>query len=575
MSESSSLDIYTAVPRVAFGNLESIDPIQTEIIRNALNSAANQMKQALCRTSFSPIIYEVLDFAVAIYDVNIRLLAQAPSLPLFMGTLNFCVKAAVERVGGTDKLYEGDVIIYNDPYGTGAHQQDVALIMPVFFSGNLLGYTAIKAHWLDIGAKEPYCSDTLDCFQEGVIFPGVKLFEKGVLVESIHQIIMANSRLPEAVNGDMRAQCVGLDVGAKAFSEIIEKYGIEEFSICVEAIFDHGESVVRKYLEKIPNGKYIGLGEMDNNGVSEESIPFRITVQIKGSSVDIDFSDCPTQQEGPVNCPLPSTVSAARIAISMLAGGEESPSEGHFRPIKIITQKGSMFHPEKPAPCFLYGWPAMQSIDVIYRAIGTKYPYLVPADSAGDICALLFWGQRSNNNEPWADGSPYPSGQGASNLSDGSSVIHISESATRFPSTEVRESIFPYILNRAELAQDSCGAGEQLGGLGIDFDFEFLDDAFVTATLERTKIKPKGLMGGQCARANDCLIIKPAGIREKIGKTTRYYLPKGTKILLKTGGGGGYGKPRSRSKLKIERDLENELISKDYANKNYGETDEY
>jgi N-methylhydantoinase B len=209
--------IYSAIPKKENLNLEAIDPIKTEIIRNALNSAANQMKQALCRTAFSPIIYEVLDFATAIYDKNVRLLSQAPSLPLFMGTLNFCVEAAVKGVGGVGNLYEGDIIIYNNPYGTGAHQPDVALVMPVFFNHQLIGYTVIKAHWLDIGAKDPYCSDTIDYFQEGIIFPGVKLFEKGKLVESIHKMITANSRLPEAINGDMRAQCVGLNVGAKAF----------------------------------------------------------------------------------------------------------------------------------------------------------------------------------------------------------------------------------------------------------------------------------------------------------------------------------------------------------------------
>ena len=135
----------------------SADPITTEVIRHGLNSAAEQMKRALIRTAFSPVIYEVVDFAVAIYDRQVRLLAQAPSLLIFMGTMNFCVEAAVAEVGGEEALEPGDIILYNYPYGSGSHPQDVAVVMPVFLHDEeLIGYTAIKGHWLDIGGKEPY-----------------------------------------------------------------------------------------------------------------------------------------------------------------------------------------------------------------------------------------------------------------------------------------------------------------------------------------------------------------------------------------------------------------------------------
>ena len=137
-----------------------VDLVTTQVIRNSLNSAAEQMKRALCRTAMSPIIYDVLDFAGAIYDNHYRLLSQAPSLPLFMGTLNFCIEEAVKGVGGEEKLNDGDIIIYNSPYGTGSHPQDAALVAPVFFENELVAYTAIKAHWLDICLL--YTSDAAD-----------------------------------------------------------------------------------------------------------------------------------------------------------------------------------------------------------------------------------------------------------------------------------------------------------------------------------------------------------------------------------------------------------------------------
>jgi N-methylhydantoinase B len=205
------------------------DPITSEIIRNSLNSAAEQMKKALVRSAFSPIIYEVLDFASAIYDKNYCMLSQSPSLPGFMGTLSFCVEQAVKEVGGEENIFDGDIIIYNNPYGSGSHSQDAALVKPVFIENKLIGYTAIKAHWLDTGGKEPYSTDTVDVFQEGTIYPGLKLYKKGKLEEDIFKLIKANSRVPKAIEGDLNAQLNGIIAGANALKRIVNKFGYELF----------------------------------------------------------------------------------------------------------------------------------------------------------------------------------------------------------------------------------------------------------------------------------------------------------------------------------------------------------
>src|SRR3954468_23508670 len=171
--------VYRAGMGSASGAVDA-DPITTEVIRHGLNSAAEQMKRALVRTAFSPVIYEVLDFAVAIYDRDVRLLAQAPSLPFFMGTMNFCVQATLDAVGGEEGLEPGDIVLYNYPYGTGPPPQEAAVGTAVYLHDEeLIGYTTIKGHWLDIGGKEPYSTDTVDVFQEGTIFPGVKLYSRG------------------------------------------------------------------------------------------------------------------------------------------------------------------------------------------------------------------------------------------------------------------------------------------------------------------------------------------------------------------------------------------------------------
>src|SRR5258707_14819754 len=196
-------------------------------------------------------------------------------------------------------------------------------------------------------------------------------------------------------------------------------------------MFDHGERVVRSFFEKIPDGRYVGKGEMDNNGVSADRIPFEVIVEVGGSDVRLDFSGAPEQQAGPVNCPLPSTISSSRVAISMLAGYGEAPNEGHFRAIEVMTRPGTMFHPLPPAPCFIYGWAALQAIEVIYHAISKAVPSAVPAQSGGCICSSGWWGKREENREPRGDRSPPPVGPGALYGGDGSPALALRSAGNR------------------------------------------------------------------------------------------------------------------------------------------------
>lgn len=545
------------------------DPITSEIIRNSLNSAAEQMKRALVRSAFSPIIYEVLDFASAIYDKNFCMLSQSPSLPGFMGTLSFCVEEAVKEVGGEKNLFDGDIIIYNNPFGSGSHSQDAALIKPVYNNDYLIGYTAIKAHWLDTGGKEPYSTDTVDVFQEGTIYPGLKLYSKGVLVEDVYKLIIANTRVPKAIIGDLNAQLNGVVVGARALNRIVNKYGYDLFYASVLDIYNYGEKLVRKSLEKIPDGKYSGFGQMDSNGVDEGEVKFKISIEVKGSDLILDFTEAPKQQNGPINSPLPSTVSKARVAFSMMAGNGEQPNEGFFRPLTVKTKKGSMFNPVSPAPCFLNGWPGLQVIELIYKLLSNKLPEAFPASSGGCLIGAVWWGIRNKDGEPWADGAPHPVGQGGFSTGDGITTMHHNSAGTRMSPSEIWESKNPWLIKKIELVKDSCGAGKFRGGLGLDIEFELLEDTFVTTVVERTKLPPWGINGGKEGRANNVKVIKKNGEIIFIPKISGFKLHKGDKITFMTGGGGGYGDPQLRDSNLIENDLKQGYLSEEYIKQNF------
>ena len=547
----------------------NVDPITTEIIRNSLNSAAEQMKRTLVRCSFSPIIYEVLDFASAIYDTNYCMLAQSPSLPGFMGTLSFCVEQAVKEVGGEKNLFDGDIIIYNNPYGSGSHSQDAAIVKPVYLEKKLIGYTAIKAHWLDTGGKEPYSTDTVDVFQEGTIYPGLKLYSKGELVEDIYKLIVANTRVPKAIIGDLNAQLNGVVAGANALKRIVNKFGYDLFYNSVIEIYNHGEKLVRKSLKRIPNGNYSGFGQMDSNGVDEGLVKFKISIEVKDSNLILDFTEVPDQQNGPINCPLPSTVSKARVAFSMMAGNGEQPNEGFFRPLIIKTRKGSMFDPVSPAPCFLNGWPGLQVIEIIYKILSEKLPEAFPASSGGCLAAAVWWGKREIDGEPWADGAPHPVGQGGFYKGDGVTSMHHNSAGTRISPTEIWESRNPWLIRKIELAKDSCGAGEFRGGLGLNLEFEMLEDTYITTVVERTKLPPWGIKGGKDARANNVEVLKKNGKKFYMPKKSGYKLNKGDSIKFMTGGGGGYGNPSKRKTSLIKNDLKQDYLSEKYVKENY------
>jgi N-methylhydantoinase B len=552
------------------GSAADADPVLTELVRHGLGSAARQMKQALIRTAFSPIIYEVLDFAVALYDPRVRLLAQAPSLPMFMGRLSFAVEAAVAAAGGPAALEPGDVLLYNHPYGTGSHPQDAAVIAPAFDDHGLLGYAAIKAHWLDIGGKDPYSTDTVDLWQEGTIFPGVKLCRRGVIDDDIYRMALANSRTADAVAGDINAELVGVRTGLKALGELVQRFGRERYEAAVERMFDHGEATIRARLLEIPDGEYVGAGTLDSDGLVDEEIPFEIVVRIEGSDVTVDFSRAPDQRSGPINCTLPKTVAVSRVAVGMIAGADDEPNEGHQRPISVVTRPGSLFHPIAPAPSFIGGWASFQALETIQRAFGAALPASVPSCSGGDICSLVWWGTRAATGRPWAEGSAHPVGQGAHAGGDGSSALmHASESATRVTPTEIWETRNPWMVEEVELIPDSGGPGRARGGLGVSYRFRALEDQWLTAVIERTKQPPWALEGGEPGTVNGASLHQPDGTIRRFAKVTRMAVARDAVVSLRTGGGGGYGPAAERDPRAVHDDVREGYVTAGCARRSY------
>jgi N-methylhydantoinase B len=547
------------------------DAITTEVIRHALNAAADQMQLALCRTAFSPIIYELLDLCCSLYDRDIRLLAQGKSLPAWLGTMNFAIESMVDAVGGSAALEPGDVIFSTYGYEIGSHPQDSVTVVPIFYAGELVGYSAVKAHQMDIGGKEIYCTDTTDNFQEGTIFPGVRLYRGGVLQEDLWRTLIANSRMPAALEGDLHATIAAAETGARSIQQLLDKFGTETFADCVERMFSHGEVTVRRFLETIPDGRYVATGALDSCGVTDDPVPYEITIEVDGSDILMDFSAAPPQLPGPTNTPRAMAVSIARYTMMFLAGGgaREFVNEGHLRPIAVRTRPGTMFDATPPAPIFLYNMASRSACDAVLRALADALPDRVMADSGGCLCPVVMWGT-TRDGRVWGTGNVHASGQGASLGGDaGAPLMHINGSGVRLTPCEVLESWFPLVVRRFELAQDSAGAGRHRGGLGTNVAYEMLDDAKCTAVIERSKTPPTGLFGGGTARANRMRVYSPDGETCVYSKVTALPLPPGTVVEVSTGGGGGYGPPEERDPAAVERDVREGYVSLEAARAAY------
>ena len=543
---------------------QSDDPITTQIVRHALASAANQMVKTTVRTAFSPVVYESLDFAAVLYDRDYRLLGQGATLPAFMGTMSFCIEFAVHGVGGAQSLQPGDILLYNVPYGTGSHAQDCAVVMPVFDrAGTLVGYAANKCHWADIGAKNHYCTDTTELFQEGLLLPGVKLYERGVLNNAVYRIILANSRFPDMVEGDLKAQIASCNVGGAELIRIVDRFGYDVFSACVERMIDHGESTVRAFLANVPDGTYRSTCHMDSNGVDDDPIVFDVSVTIEGSDVLIDYSEAPDAQRGPVNCPLPSTVSLSRILLAMIAGSQEAPNEGLFRPLRVRTRRGSMFHPESPAPSFLYGWGLMSAMEGIIDAFADAVPGL-PSGGAGDICSLDLYGA-DELGRPFSTGSALPVGHGANEEHDGAILFVPSLANSRNQSVEITEQQNPLRVEKWEIVPDSGGPGRHRGGPGWQLAYRTLSESRMISVVERTLHPSTGRDGGLPGMPNRLELEHPDGRIELITKVTGRPAAKGSIFRIFCGGGGGYGAPALRTMAAVENDLEDGIVTPEHV----------
>jgi N-methylhydantoinase B len=544
------------------------DPITLEIIQSSLEAISDEMFAAMRKTAMSAIIYEVLDMGTAVTDADGELASSGAGIPAFVGVLDKAVKRIIEL---NDDIRPGDVFATNDPfYGGVTHLNDVVLAMPVFAEGRLVAWTANIAHWNDVGGMVPgsISNEAKEVWQEGLRLPAVKLIAEGEPIRSVMEIMKANSRLPDFLQGDMWAGIAAARVGQRRIAEVVAKYGLDTFITALREFMDYGEQVALRALQDLPKGKFSLAEEQDSGTV------YKVTVEITDDEFVVDLRDNPDQDDGPNNASRDGSVVAAQMVFMNITGAHESANAGHFRPMRLLTRPGSVFDPEPGAAFATYYEVEIRLYDLIWRCLAPHVGDRLPAGSFASICGTFIGGRHPDTGRHFTIVEPQVGGWGASAFADGNSAIFSGFHGDTFNCpAEVAEARYGLYVDRLTLNEAPGGEGEHRGGRGIVLDYRVrADGCFFTCAYTRNRHLPWPLAGGFEGSPNHVEVIRRDGSVEEYAVVTALEVNEGDVIRLHTANGAGYGDPRDRPPERVAEDVANGLLTRERAREVYGWT---
>ena len=552
----------------------ALDPITLEVVRNGLIATVREMTDNLVRTAYSPIAAEIKDFSVGLLDTAGNSIMQAPyAAPAFIADLDATIRAGVALIGLAG-FEPGDVVLCNDAQTNGQHLNNMAAYTPIFQAGELVAFSAVRSHWIDVGGKisGSMSVDARDIFAEGFQLPTVKVYCAGKPDAQIHRFIEKNSRFPELVLGDMRAQISACRLGERRYRELIARYGAATVRACIERIWDENELLARQAVEAIPDGAYQASCRLDNDGISlNQPVPLKVKVVVSGSDMTIDFTGTSPQVQGPYNSRSADAV--ARIAFKYFTTPSLPANAGAFRNLKVVCPEGTVLSADGRAPMAWWNMPVNSSIDLVLKALHAALPDGVTAGHSDNIGSAQLAGINPASGKPFQTFIPYAGSWGATSRADGeSAIVSLIQGDVRLLPVELRENMFPLRIREFSLRADSGGPGRWRGGLGVRIAHQALTGCSYQAQYERTVDPPWGLEGGRDGKVTRTWRERP-GSDEQLPlpfKCNDLAFEAGDTEVLLTAGGGGYGDPRERDPERVRQDVLNGYVSVEAARRDYG-----
>jgi N-methylhydantoinase B len=548
------------------------DPVTTEIIRNAFLSCAQDMNATLIRSAYTPIIYEGKDCSVAILDENGDVLGQSLGLPLFLGNLEICVKLTAELLGW-EAFRPGDVFYMNDSYMTGTHLNDSTIFAPIFWDERLVGFSATRAHWLDVGAKDPGGPmDSREIYQEGMRWAPTRIFDRGEPREDVIDLLRRNGRFGYSLIGDMNAQVASCRTGEARFQAILDRFGYDEYVAARDEIYRQSEQIEREAVAALPDGVYEAEGSLDDDGLGNGPVPVRLRIDVEGDRMTMDLEGSSPATAGPVNCGLAQTISACRVAFKLLVHPERPVDGGTFKTLEVIAPPRSMFAAEEPSPCQWYFTPLGLLIDLIVTALAPALPEEVAAAHYGDSMVAYFAGTDPRRDDaPFLYVMPHPGGWGGFEGDDGQDglINNVNGGFKDFP-IEVFETKYPALIRTYGLRPDTGGPGRFRGGCGVYRSHHLEAPASLYLWFERSVTPAWGLFGGGDAVGPD-VVVNPGREGERhLLKANALPLEAGDVVELRTGGGGGFGAVLERDPRRVALDVADGYVTREAAERVYG-----
>lgn len=544
------------------------DPISIEIIQSSLTAITDEMFATMRKTAMSSIIYEVLDFGVAMFDADGNLASSGSGIPGFIGMLEPGVKAILRKFDINSEIQEGDIFMTNMPhFGGVSHLNDVVLIMPVFCEGAIVGWLSNKAHWVDIGGAFPGSinPEAVDIYQEGLQLPEIKVVEAGVANQAVLDIISMNSRVPETTMGDFWAGVASMRAGEGRMKSIIEKYGKDAVVFAIADYIRLGEAMSRRALQDIQKGKFTASETLDDGRV------IKVEIEITESEFIVDLRGNPEQNANAMNSSYEATVVDVQMIFKAICNPQSFANSGSFKPLNVKVDKGSMFNAEYPAAMSVYYEVSMLLFDLLWKALAPSMDDAFPAGHYSSICGTFVGGPHENGKEH-SIVEPQLGGWGACKDRDGLNALYTGYHGDTYNCpVEITEQKNGLMVDRVSLTDEPGGEGEYLGGKGINLDYRILrDDWWLTMAYTRSENGPWGLNGGHEGTTNYVVVRKANGEQERYSSCTALPLKKGDVISVKTATGGGYGEPKNRPRDQVLEDIKNGYITPVRAREIYG-----
>jgi len=511
------------------------DAILLEVFNNLFMSIAEQMGVTLASTATSVNIKERLDFSCALFDSAGQLIANAPHMPVHLGSMGESVQEIIRRRAG--QLRAGEAFALNAPYAGGTHLPDVTVVMPIFSGDALLPsfFVAARGHHADIGGITPGSmpADSIHIEEEGVLLDSVPLLEAGVFLEDELRRQLLSGRYPvrnvEQNIGDLRAQVAACQRGANEIARMVEQFGIDVVRAYMQHVQDNAEEAVRRAIDALHDGSF--TYEMDNGA----RVCVNLAIDHARRDATIDFSGTSPQQSNNFNAPFAVTRAAVLYVFRTLVDDDIPMNAGCLQPLRLIVPSGSMLNPAYPAAVVAGNVETSQVItDCLYGALG------VLAASQGTMNNFTFGNGDYQYYETIAGGS------GAGRDFDGTDAVQTHMTNSRLTDPEVLEWRFPVRLEDFRIRRNSGGRGRQRGGDGVERRVRFLEPMTAVMLANHRRVAPFGLHNGMPASTGRNWVERAHGAREEFGATHTVDMQAGDVFVIQTPGGGGFGRASER-----------------------------